>query len=217
MTSPSGISAGAWGYSPQMVGGLNNRVEYKNTPLTYQLGLTSTPVEWNDGQNPLINANAGYYSYSTTPFGRRKVNFGAKKELNREMCQEFIRGSRTINPKTGRPIKPDGPTYKKIIEECNALETPPGPAAPAARRINGTYSDQYDRFSVVYADCDGRDPGIKKLTINGKEFKRGATACYNASKDQGIIRAMGCKQITILKDDGKQARICAKDFYKFNK
>jgi hypothetical protein len=184
------------------------------------MGLTSTPVGWGAGQNPLLNANAGYYSYSVG-FGRRRrrVNFGAKKELTKEMCQEFVRGSRTINPTTGRPIKPDGPTYKKLIEECNTLETGVPPAAPVARgRNSGTsvYSDQYDRFSVVYADCDGRDPGIKKLTINGKEFKRGTPAFYNSSKDEGTIRAMGCKQINVLGADNKERHVNLLKFFEYN-
>jgi len=222
MTTPSGIVSGAWGYSPQMVAGLDKRVEYKNTPLTYQLGLTSTPVGWNKGQNPLINANAGYYS--TTPFGRRRmrrlVNFGAKKNLTMEMCQEFIRGSRTVNPLTGRPIKPDGPTYKKLIENCKTLETgvpsvPSGGRVPIASR-QSEYSDQYERFSVVYSDCDGRDSAIKKLTLNGKVYKRGTPAFYNASKDEGVIRAMGCKQINISTPDNKEKHVNLLKFFEYN-
>ena len=222
MTSPSGISAGAWGYSPQMIAGLDKRVEYKNIPLTYQLGLTSTPVGWNEGQNPLLNANAGYFS--PTPFGKRRlrrlVNFGAKKELTREMCQEFIRGSRTVNPTTGRPIKPDGPTYKKLIENCKTLETgvPPAPTGgrvPVASR-QSEYSDQYERFSVVYEDCDGRDSTIKKLTLNGKVYKRGTPAFYNANKDEGVIRAMGCKQINISTPDNKEKHVNLLKFFEYN-
>jgi hypothetical protein len=214
MTSPSGISAGAWGYSPQMVAGLNNRVEYKDYPLTYQLGLTSTPVGWNNGQNPLINANASYYS--TNRFGRKNKNsFGAVKDLTREMCQEFIRGSRTVNPRTGRPIKPDGPTYKKLINDCKTLESGVPPPAPA-RAVRSEYSDQYERFSVVYEDCDGRDSSIKKLTLNGKVYKRGTPAFYNASKDQGVIRAMGCKQINIATSDNKEKHVNLLKFFEYN-
>jgi len=40
----TGIASGAWGYSPQMVAGMDRPSEIDGKALTYQLGLTSTPV-----------------------------------------------------------------------------------------------------------------------------------------------------------------------------
>lgn len=54
----SGIVSGAWGYSPKMVAGIDNTLESKDTPLTYQLGMTSTYVKFDNGEynSPLYSA-----------------------------------------------------------------------------------------------------------------------------------------------------------------
>jgi hypothetical protein len=67
----TGISAGAWGYSPQQVAGILKSAEFGDNPLTYQLGLNSRPPSFGgNGEmiSPLTVANAGYYS---TGFGKR--------------------------------------------------------------------------------------------------------------------------------------------------
>ena len=60
----SGISSGAWGYSPKMVAGMNPLL---GSNLTYQPSLMSTLTE----KNPLVNANKNIYSVN---FGKRKIN-----------------------------------------------------------------------------------------------------------------------------------------------
>jgi len=66
----TGISSGAWGYSPQMVASMNNEM---GSDLTYQLSLTSkTPT--GNMVSPLTTANNSWYS----------VNFGKKKRKDSE-------------------------------------------------------------------------------------------------------------------------------------
>jgi hypothetical protein len=67
----SGVSSGTWGYSPLQVAGMNEVAEYKNTPLTYNLGLTSVTPSF-EGDNfisPLTTANKGFYTVSR--FGKK--------------------------------------------------------------------------------------------------------------------------------------------------
>jgi hypothetical protein len=201
----TGISSGAWGYSPKMVAGINNSMEYQNIPLTYQLSLTSTPV--NNKMSPLTAVNKSYYY---------KNAFGSKKELSATICEEFIRSNGTVNPFTGRPIKPNGPTYKQLIQKCKDLENPPLVTRPATRSTTKPQPGAYERFSVVYEDCDSRDPVIKKLTLNGKKYTRGTTAFYNSSKNQGIIKGMGCKQINIVTPDNREKHVNLEKFFEYN-
>ena len=65
----SGV-ASPWGDSPQMVAGLNNRLDKNNTHLTGQISLTSTNLtcNGNDYISPLSVQNASYY----TSFGKKK-------------------------------------------------------------------------------------------------------------------------------------------------
>ena len=35
----------------------------------------------------------------------------------RQICEEWLR-NRTINPRTGREIRPNGPTYQALEQEC---------------------------------------------------------------------------------------------------
>jgi len=65
---PSGIASGAWGYSPQMVGNMNNSIEYMDRPITYQESLTSTPLE-NNMKSPLTEINKSLYTHH---FGKKK-------------------------------------------------------------------------------------------------------------------------------------------------
>lgn len=44
--------------------------------------------------------------------------------VNHNNCGKWLKDT-TINPKTGRKIKVNGPTYKKIIEECKKKRTSP--------------------------------------------------------------------------------------------
>jgi len=221
MTSPKGRISGAWGYSPQMIAGMNNVLEYNNKPLTYQLGLNSKPVGWsNPNENPLIYANQSYYSKNNA-FGRRRrrVYFGSKKDLTKEICDEFVKSDGTTNPLTKRPIKKDGPTYKKLLEDCDLLVKGPviGPVnRPSSVREPST-DELYDKFNVIYQDCDGRDPIMKKLTLNGKNYTRGSSACYNIQKDTGTITAMGCKQINIsVPGNFKEKHLSLTKFFEYN-
>ena len=197
---PSGISSGAWGYSPQMVSGMNNKLEHRGVPLTYQLGLTSTPVNWNQGGNPLLNANKNWYS--RTPFGK-------SKDLTKEICESFLKSNKSINPVTGRPIKANGPTYNRLVEQCKNLQNGIVPKASGKNEL-------FEKFSVVYDDCDGRDPSIKKMTLNGKVYKRGTPAFYTASREQGTIRAMGCKQINITDSNSRDHHVSLQKFFEYN-
>ena len=76
----SGI-ASSWGYSPQMVVGIDNNLDYNGSHLTGQLGMTSTPVTFNGYGNfvsPLIEQNKSFYNF--------KPSFGnALKKLNQEL------------------------------------------------------------------------------------------------------------------------------------
>ena len=66
----TGVSSGAWGYSPRMVGDMNTPF---GDDLSYQLSLTSkTPT--GDMVSPLTTANKNWYS----------VNFGKKKYKDSE-------------------------------------------------------------------------------------------------------------------------------------
>jgi hypothetical protein len=65
----SGVGS-PWGMSPRMVAGLDNSLDYGNTHLTGQLGMTSTPLGF-DGTvytSPLTVQNKSHY----TAFGRVK-------------------------------------------------------------------------------------------------------------------------------------------------
>jgi hypothetical protein len=74
----SGI-ASPWGYSPEMVAGLNNPMELGNTHLTGQLGLTSTPVVFdkNNMISPLMVANKSFYKFPS--FGKKKSKISLRK------------------------------------------------------------------------------------------------------------------------------------------
>ena len=65
----SGVSSGAWGYSPQMVAGMN--IPLQNN-LTYELGMVSHPPTFNNGKfvSPLDMANQSWYTF----------NFGSKRK-----------------------------------------------------------------------------------------------------------------------------------------
>jgi hypothetical protein len=75
----SGIGS-PWGMSPRMVAGLDNSLDFGNTHLTGQLGMTSTPLGF-DGTvytSPLTVQNKSHYS----AFGRVK---SALKKVNMEI------------------------------------------------------------------------------------------------------------------------------------
>jgi len=76
----TGVSSGAWGYSPRMVAGMNNPMEMNGKPLTYDLNLSSVPPTFDNGNyvSPLTNVNKSYYSKKSTEFGRRR-NFTLKQ------------------------------------------------------------------------------------------------------------------------------------------
>jgi hypothetical protein len=86
----TGIVSGAWGYSPKEVSGILNAAEFKNQPLSYQLGLNSRQPTFNsDGQmvSPLTIANEGFYNVTT--FGKKRSNKNSeitylKKQLKRK-------------------------------------------------------------------------------------------------------------------------------------
>jgi len=62
----SGVTSGAWGYSMNQLAGITNIAEMNGVPLTYQLGLTSTPSL----PSPLLAANKSFYNVPS--FGKRK-------------------------------------------------------------------------------------------------------------------------------------------------
>jgi hypothetical protein len=70
---PTGVVSGAWGYSPQQVAGMSNTAEFRDSPLTYQLGLNSRPPTFSNTEmiSPLTVANQGFY---TAGFGKKIKN-----------------------------------------------------------------------------------------------------------------------------------------------
>jgi hypothetical protein len=86
----SGVTSGAWGYSMPQMAFLNNKAEYGNVPLTYQLGLTSTPVDLPG--SPLLNANTSFYSVVPTNVEFGKKNKNLKKKLLKEI--RYLKSSR---------------------------------------------------------------------------------------------------------------------------
>ena len=80
----TGIVSGAWGYSPKEVSGILNAAEFKNQPLSYQLGLNSRqPTFDSNGQmvSPLTVANNGFYNI--TGFGKKNSKKNSKKHSNK--------------------------------------------------------------------------------------------------------------------------------------
>jgi hypothetical protein len=79
----TGVSSGAWGYSPQMVAGMNSPMEMNGKPLTYDLNLTSVPVNFNGDTyiSPLTTINKGFYSKNPSEFGKKS----AKKSLTKRV------------------------------------------------------------------------------------------------------------------------------------
>ena len=70
----TGVSSGAWGYSPRMVAGMNNPMEMNGKPLTYDLNLSSVPPTFDNGNyvSPLTKINGSYYSKKPSEFGKRR-------------------------------------------------------------------------------------------------------------------------------------------------
>jgi len=109
----NGVISGAWGYSPQMVAGLNPIMEKGNTPLSYQLGLTSTPMNYGPGgqRYTLSNTNNSFYNPA---FGKKR----GKRSMNEQLCRQFLQNP-SINPKTGRTIKKYGSVYNDLTGKCS--------------------------------------------------------------------------------------------------
>ena len=63
---------GAQGYSNQMVAGLTPSLDFGDTTLTYQLGLTSIPPTFNNQSQMVSPLNVKQTSYYTHNFGKRK-------------------------------------------------------------------------------------------------------------------------------------------------
>lgn len=83
----TGIVSGPWGYSPKQVSGILNAAEFKNQPLSYQLGLNSRPPTFSGDTmvSPLTTANEKFY----TAFGKKRskkiseINY-LKKQLKKK-------------------------------------------------------------------------------------------------------------------------------------
>ena len=76
----SGI-ASPWGYSPEMLAGIDQTLDRGDTHLTGQLGMTSTPITFQGGNyiSPLIVQNKPYYSHG---FGKKTNDL---KKVNAEI------------------------------------------------------------------------------------------------------------------------------------
>jgi hypothetical protein len=76
----SGVGS-PWGYSPQMVAGINQTLDRGSAHLTGQLGMTSTPITFRDGNyiSPLTIQNKPYYSHR---FGKKTNDL---KKVNAEI------------------------------------------------------------------------------------------------------------------------------------
>ena len=216
---PPGIASGAWGFSAQNVAGM--LTPFQNN-FTYQSSLVSLPpIIHKNGTivSPLTQANLAYYRPKTAFGSTRFGSIDPKYPL--DLCNEFIRTNGTVNPRTGRLIKKNGPTYNKISEKCNEYQNYqteyPFQNVSRPQTTGRTKCHENQNYLLAgdsFTNCNKKND--KLFTVGSKGYTINSTAKYNPS-NSGRIIAMGCKQITILKDDGKQARICAKDFYKFNK
>jgi hypothetical protein len=105
---PTGLTS-AWGYPPFSVAGYKKTMEFGDTPLTYQFGLSSIPPSFPNGkfQSPL------------TPIAIRNISaFGKSKKLSKSICKQFLK-NKSINPVTGRKIKRSGKTFKNLMNECD--------------------------------------------------------------------------------------------------
>ena len=107
----------AWGYPIQAVGGMSNVMVNGNHPLTYELGMSSYPPTFKNGQfiSPL------YSSSPFSAFGKKRKSKSKKtknvKRFSKKICRLFLK-NKSRNPVTGRKLKRGGKTFKKFISEC---------------------------------------------------------------------------------------------------
>ena len=118
----------AWGYPIQNIAGISRTMVNGNHPLTYELGMSSYPPTFKNGQfiSPLYSSNA-VSAPSAMGFGRktRKTKKSKKtvkrkksvKRFSKKVCRMFLK-NKLKNPVTGRKIKRGGKTFKKFISEC---------------------------------------------------------------------------------------------------
>lgn len=232
----SGVSSGAWGYSPRMVAGMNTPLQNN---LTYELGMVSHPPTFNNGKfiSPLDMANQSWYTFNFGSKRKKKNSFGScrtgckRGAITRETCKMFLDSGRRINPVTGHAIQSNGKPYRDLIAHCESYgmlneQQPlvPSPPVrdftiiqPAPRKPAPDYSNLFQKYSVIYPDCANRDHRTKKLIMGNQTFTRGTPAYYDAFKTPGaIIKGMGCKQITMTLPDNSERHVNLGKFFEYN-
>jgi hypothetical protein len=192
---PSGLATGLYGYSPQNVAGMRNSMELNGRPINYQQGLTSVPLRFNDRQaiSPLTQTNQSFYTA-----------FGARKNLDIELCRQFVENP-LINPETGRPIAKNKATYNRLVENCEKI-------------MKGKPIDEVvvkPSKSFTYRNCESRDLVAKILIVGDRKFRRGSECVYNSRGSKGVIKGMGCKQIIVTANDNTEKHLRIEDFVNF--
>ena len=118
---PTGIAAGAWGDSPAMVAGLQNRMAHGDYQLTYEEPMTSIPPMYffqDDFISPLTKANN-----FISAFGRRRKRKTVKRKtlkIKRRSTKKKTKKTKKAK-KTKKGIKKAIKFYKKYKKSRSKL------------------------------------------------------------------------------------------------
>jgi hypothetical protein len=227
---PTGLTT-AWGDSPQVIAGMNNRLFSGTIPLTYNNSLISVQPTF-DGNNmisPLSLANQGYYTVPS--FGKKKPrhkktkeskenSFGTSKKcaekkrkktrpVSRETCSRFLENGGTINPSTGRLLKKEGPVYKNIMKRCekyNLVGPVQQPFYQQPQRLMRSASAQtYIEPTNVPSLAQMKQPFIPKIT-RGQNYELNVSVDPHYIKIGNILFTKGVDNAR-YDSDGNQGKI----------
>jgi hypothetical protein len=206
---PSGLTT-AWGDSPQVIAGMNNRLFSGNIPLTYNSSLISVqPTFKGDSMvSPLSLANQGYYTVPS--FGKKKPrhkktkvkdtdnSFGKSKKcpekkrrktrpVNRETCSRFLENGGTINPSTGRLLKKEGPVYKSIMRRCEKYNLI-GPVQQPFYQQQPVQRLTRSASAQTYLEPVNNVPSLSELRVSTPKIIKRGNVELNVSVDPHYIK-----------------------------
>jgi hypothetical protein len=121
--APTGIAAGAWGDSPAMVAGLQNRMAHGDHQLTYEEPMTSIPPMYffqGDFISPLTKANnfiSAFGRHTTRKIKRKTVTH--KRRSTKKKTKKTQKAKKGIKTKKG--IKKAIKFYKKYKKSRSKL------------------------------------------------------------------------------------------------
>ena len=112
---PTGVTS-AWGYPIGAVGGQFRTMLQGDHPLTYEQSMTSYAPTFMNGKlisplTPIAAENLNAFGYKRRQ-SKRKV-----KRFSKKMCKKFLK-KKGRNPLTGRKIKRNSATYKRLMRDC---------------------------------------------------------------------------------------------------